>query len=511
MSVAARSSCGCAAVLLLALASPARAEQILDAAVLGAVAAGVAAADRGELDAAEAILADAAARAPRSALVAREHALVLLRQGRLDEAWVRVDRAIALGDADPEVHELRALILAAQNEVDEAREAAARAGTWEGDLIGASLGDPSAAARASPWVDEQSPRGALAALTLAAHAGTNGERTTARSLAALAQGLARASDSGAVLEAARALDGRLGGGEDGGERLRIGGRVRASVDHATNPLYGAEGGAAKPRSLRASVLAEAAFQAPISTARLDAAVRFDQRMQLVDRERLDGLDLSGLSLAVSVEVPISARANAARVGLALRFHDLWGDGLDTHWATTFEGGPTLTLPLDVSTHAVLGVYGVGVDFIDRSPPDALVSSQNRDRIGQRAVATLLHDGGWLAVRADAAFLRDDAYGEAFDVRGGLLAGRIHAAVTEEIVLRTGAAVLVRSFGPVGDALVLGSAATRLELRVTAEIGAEVRLAEGYYLVVEDTWIRNTGRDEHDYTHNVLSLGLEARW
>lgn len=502
------------AAFALALGVAMAAPQIVLAAApttLARVVEAGAALDRGELDVAERILSRAREDAPRSALVAREHATVLLRMGRGEDALLAIDRALSLGDADPEVLELRALILASLGRDQEARDTAARAGTWEADLVGAALGDASAAARASPWVDEASPRGALAALTLAAHAGSTGARTTARSLAALAQDLARASDSGVVLDAARRLDARLGGEGEGGERVRTGGRLRATVDYATNPLFEPEGSRGKPQSLRSAVVAEAAFQAPIATARLDAAVRVDQRIQLVDRARLDGLDLSNLSLATSVEVPISSRPRAALLGLSFRFHDLWGDAFDTHWATTFEGGPTLTLPLDVSTRAILGVYGVGVDFIDRSPPDAQVSSQNRDRIGQRAVATLLHDAGWLVVRADAAFIRDDAYGEAFDLRGGLLGGRIDAAVTDEIVLRTGFSVLVRSFGPVGDAIVLGSAATRLEVRVMAELGAEVRLLEGYYLVVEDAWLTNSGREGHDYTHNVLSLGLEARW
>lgn len=473
------------------------------------VARAAAAIEQGALVEAEALLAEAAREHPQSTLVARERAVVLLRLGAGERALAEVDRALAGGDVEPEVHELRARILAELGRRAEARQAAITAGTWESELLAASLGDSTAAARASTWIDEASPRGALTALTLAAHAGTSGERTTARRLAALAEASARTTESGLVLDAARDLSARLGEGE----RVRVGGRVRLGVDYATNPLFEPSGGSKKPQGLRSSLVAEAALQAPISTARLDVAARLDQRVQLLDRERLDGLDLSGLSVAASVEVPISSRPNAALVGLALRVHDLWGDAFDTHWATTVEGGPTLTLPLDAETRLVIGVYGVGVDFVDRSPPDGLVSSQNRDRVGQRAVASLVRDGSWLALRFDAAFMRDDAYGEAFDVRGGLLGGHLRASVTDadEIVLYTGASMLVRSFGPVGDALVLGSAATRLELRVTAELGAEVRLRDGLALIVEDTWIDSSGREGHEYTHNVLSIGLEARW
>jgi len=474
------------------------------------LARGVQALARGDLDQADRTLREARKADEWSALAAREHAIVLSRMGKNAEAREAIERAIALGDRDPEVSEIHARILGDLGEIEEAMRAAARAHTWEGDLIGASLGDRLAAHRASVWAEESSSRGALAALILAAHAGSTGERTTARTLVDMSEVLARGAGADPVLGAARALRDRLGLG--GGERVRFAGRVRTSVDYATNPLFEADGTpGARPRGLRAAFAAEGGIQAPISTARLDAAARIEQRVQIIDRERFDGVDLSALSLAASVEVPISARPSAAQVGMTLRFHDLWGDAFDTHWATSFEAGPTLALPFDGSTKLVLGVFGVGVDFVDGSPRDAEISSQNRDRIGQRATAALLHDHGWFQLRGEVGFSRDDAFGEAFDSRGGVVAGRVTAEVTESVSIRTGVAVWLRSFGPVGDAVVLGAASTRLEVRTVAELAAEIRLSDHLSLLVEDDWIRNSGRAGHNYTHNVLSFGLEARW
>lgn len=464
---------------------------------------------RGEVQAALQKLERAKELDPASPIIYRDLAIALGRAGRYAEAERMIAQAIDLGDADPEARELHALLLARSGRKDEALAAAQDARSWEGDLIAASLGDRSSASRATEWTSERTSRGALTALVLAAYAGEAGERTSARNLVSVSELTAAEAGSVAVLEAARALRGRLDG--ESSELLKAGARARSVVEHATNPRFTASGSDPAPAGLRLGLLAEAAVQAPIGTARLDGAFRFDQHLYLTAGDALEQLDISGFTLAASAEVPISTSPEAASVGVAVRFRDLFGDRFRRHYATTIEGGPTLTLPFDLGTRLVLGVFGVGTDFIDGSPPDAEISSQNRDRIGQRAVAALIVETEHVDARAEALFLRDDAYGEAFDVRGGAISGRVEVRVPFGISLRGGLALTLRRFGPVGDPTVLGAAATRSEFRTAVELAALVPIGDHLALLIEELWISSSARPEHSYSNNVLTAGVEVRW
>lgn len=494
------------ACLCLLTSAPARADEL---SVLGWLARGDAAMAEGQVRVAIERYQVARAEDPSNALVERALAGALLRAGRAAEALLHIERAIELGDVEPEVQELHALILAADAKPEAAKDAALSAGTWEGDLIAASLGDPQGASRATPWVEEASLRGSLTALVLAAHVASQGHRTAARNLTAAAQALARESQSASVLEAARDLEQRLH--DDEAPLLRAAARARTAFEYATNPRFLPDGTGDKPLALRLGIQAEAAVQAPIGTARIDGAVRVDQLVYLSNRAALPRLDLTGLTAAASLEIPISTRPEAALVGLQFRVNDVFADAFETHYAITVEGGPSLTIPFDLGTRLVLAVYGVGIDFIDFSPPDAEVSSQNRDRIGQRVIAALVHEGDWFTARAEALFVRDDAYGEAFDNRGGALAGHFEARLSRQIRLHAGMSLELRSFGPVGDAVVLGDAAFRTELRTMVKVGAVVPVSELFAVTVDDIWIRNNARAGHSYNENVLSLGWETRW
>ncbi|MCC7382299.1 MAG: tetratricopeptide repeat protein [Deltaproteobacteria bacterium] len=476
--------------------------------LLQILAEGRAALAHGEIDTAVERIAKAAALDPDSPFIAHDLAIARLRAGDLDGALAAVERSMALGNDDPEVFALEALILAQRDQGADAVEVARRAGTWESDLIAAVLGDAAAASRATGWVRESSHRGALTALVLSAYAGAKGERTSARNLAALSAQIAAHSQEPRVAQAAGELELRLGGGDDW---IKAGTWLRTSFDYATNAELSAEGSGHRPLALRLAFSAEGAAQAPIGTARLDAAARIDQHVYLTARDRLAKLDVTGLALAASVEIPISSSPEAARVGLALRYQDLFGDAFRLHYATRFEGGPTLTIPFDLGTRLVLGIFGSATDFIDGSPPDALISSQNRDRFGQRASAAFTYEAEWFDVLAEALFLRDSAKGEAFDARGGALAARVQAYIEGGLILRMGFTALLRRFGPVGDPVILGSAATRTELRLAAELGAYVPISGPVALVIEDTWIKSSASAEHGYTENVVSVGMEARW
>src|SRR5688500_13474504 len=191
-------------------------------------------------------LTEASMLLPDDFVIARDLASARLRSGDAPGALVAIDRALELGDPDPEAKELRAIILAELGETEAAVETAAAIGTMESDLIGAVLEDRSAAYRLVPLVDEESDRGALVSLVLAAHEGSRGDVASARRLELVAEQQALRSESFPLVHAARELGGRLN--EAGGLRHHV--RLRAGVDYATNPSYLAGGDPERTGALR---------------------------------------------------------------------------------------------------------------------------------------------------------------------------------------------------------------------------------------------------------------------
>lgn len=449
---------------------------------------------------------EAAARAAQSSpIAARDLAVAYARAGRVDEALAEVDRAMALGDVDPEVHAFRAVLLARAGRRGEALAEAQAADGFEGELIGSALLDPVLAERARLNLDDTSPRAALTALVLSAYAGARGLHTIARSLALEAEDRATDLDVSDVAHAARALERRIDA-KDGLETHLL---LRTAIDHATNPLYAY--GQEKRSALRLGLTGAGFVGLPVGRVRIDASARIDQRFMLMDREDFHELDTTAFGLQLAIELPIGLAPGAARAGLVARATDLFGDRLDLHYATAVEGGPYLVVPLGASFALEGGVFGVAADFIDRSPPDARISSQNRDRVGQRATLALSYASRLLDARIETAFLNDDALGDAFDAVGGLVAGRVEARPGDGVLLRMGFAITGRDFGPVGDRAIIGPAAVRTEVRTAVELGVRVPLSNVLGWSIEDIWARNNARRGHGYTENVLSLGLEAMW
>lgn len=463
---------------------------------------------RGELESSVACLEAALTARPDSAVLARDLALAYAQTGRHQEALALVDRAIALGDVDPEAHQFRAILLAELGQDAEARKAALSASSWEGDLVGAALGERESARKLGVWVGEKSARGALATLTLAARAAAEGDRSRARQLAGRAVEDAEVSQIPFVLNAARALRERLGGGA---ERFRGATRFRTTMDYAHNPSFDRVREVRKPHAARASLLGEASLQLPIDTARLDASVRLDQQVHLTGRDVLADFDTTTISGAVALEIPIGRGADAALVGLGLRFADTFGDLFRLHYGYGFEGGPWLEFSLVDRLRVVVAISGLYTDYVDFSPTDDTLSSQNRDVFGQRAnVGFILRETDF-DVRVDAVFHRDNALGDAFDNYGAGLAGRAVVRLPGQAVLRGGLSVMSRRFGPVGDEAIIGEAARRGEARLAATISALFPLEEHIALVLEDTLISNFARQDQSYATNVLSLGLELSW
>lgn len=449
------------------------------------------------LEAAEAI-------APGDALIKRDLAVAYARLHRSEDALAMIERAIILGDTDPEAALLRAMLLETIGRRFDAIQAARAHHSAEGDLVGAALRDPTSVRRAAELAQEDTARAALAALVLAADAGERGLGGVARLLTETAEQRAGAAHAPEIQNAARELERRI---QDHG-RVTPAARARASFDHATNPLYRDQ---SKESALRLALSGEVSLTAPIGIARLDAALRADQHFVLTNRALYQQLDLTLLNVALGVELPISPSPSAALLGLRARASDAWGDQLRVHFATAIEGGPYLVLPLGSSLALEMGFYGVAVDFIDRSPSDSRISSQNRDRVGQRAAFALFFTSDIVEGRIEGSFLRDDALGDAFDALGGSLSGRLRAHVTGGLILGTGVSIIGHEFGPVGDLAIIGPAATRTELRTAVELSARIPFSKNASLVIEDVWLRNNARDAHQYTENVLSVGAEAAW
>src|SRR5262245_41138691 len=89
----------------------------------------------GESERAAACLEAAEALAPDSAIVARDLAVSYARLQRPVEALAKIERAIALGDVDPEAALLRAMLLETCGRKFDAIEAARAQHSAEGDLI----------------------------------------------------------------------------------------------------------------------------------------------------------------------------------------------------------------------------------------------------------------------------------------------------------------------------------------------------------------------------------------
>jgi hypothetical protein len=462
---------------------------------------------RGAPEEALAYLSRAELLLPDDFVVSRDLAAARLRSGDPRGALEAIDRALHLGDPDPEARELRAIILAELGETEAAVEAADSIGTMEADLIGAVLEDPQAAYRLVPLVDEESDRGALVSLVLAAHEGARGDVASARRLDAIAEGQALSSGSLSLIHASRELGGRLA--EAGG--VRYGLRLRAGLDHATNASYLAGGNPARTGAVRVAFAAEGALEIPIGRALFSGALRLDQHVFATERELYRGLDLTAITAATRVELAISRHPNSALVGFGLRYVDVFARLFRDHYATSIEGGPDLTLQVLAPLRIRLAFYGIATDFIDLSPANAIVSSVNRDRVGQRVALTMMLESDWLAGLVEAMFLHDDALGDAFDAIGGAGAARVSAQLGKGIALYTGIAVAVREYGPVGDRSIIGPASTRTEIRTTVELGARVPLYDHFDFVMEDVFINDDARAGHSYIENVLSVGVEATW
>lgn len=461
----------------------------------------------GALASAQACLTRALGAQPQSSLAWRAQAQLAIKKGAWGEARAAAEHAAALGDVDPELLELRAMVEGRVGQPKQGRHFAREAATQTADLIAASLDDGDAAYRLTELLGEATPRGALAGLVLAGHALRAGRGDDAEQFLRSAELDARRADAPQLQRVAARLLANL----HREHRLAWGARLGLSTDYQRNPAFTSAQDRNHASTARLSTTAELGVELPLGRLRWRNVLTARQHVLLARRSRFCCLDLSAYGLGSHLRLSLGPDPEAVVVGLMVRWTDVFADRLRFHHAAQLEGGPTLSLRLGASTHLELAFLGVYTDFIDTSPADLRVSSINRDRVGQRAILGLGFEMGWIQGRVEAMFLNDDADGDAFDVLGGVLGARFEAQPDEDLTLFTAVSVGLRQYGPVGDRSVIGSAATRNEVRTSVRLGARVRLLPRLELVLQDIYVNNSARAGHGYTDNVLSVGVQTRW
>ncbi len=450
----------------------------------------------------------ASERLPTSAVVAKDLATALARQERWDEAHAEIARARRLGAAGPEIELLTAVVQAARQAPALAREAAIREGSWRGDLIATRYGSSAAKGRLVALLPESTRRAAWGRLVLAMTESGDGDLPAARLLASSAEQQADQLGLSQLAVSARRLDDRLMADASGWQgRLRL----RSALEYPTNPGFEAASDAPGSVPVRLALTVSGGLSRSFGRLVAYGALRVDQHLFLNQRDDLGEYDIFRWSLAAGLRYPLSADPNGTVLAVVTRFVDVYGDRFGEHLGWMLEGGPEPHLRVSGNLRARLAFYGQKTDFIDRSPPAGLLSAVDRDRVGQRAILTFTYDTPRLRASGDAMFLRDRATGEAFDAIGGGVGFRLATRASDRLWLNIGVTGTLREFGPVGDAAVIGDAATRTEFRTVARLGARWRLNERLFSVVENVWVGTAARDRHRYTNNVLSVGMEAVW
>jgi len=475
-------------------------------------AAQLAAIARAHLDAADLPAARQCARAarsldPSSARVALDAALVFVATRELQAAADALRAAAAPGVAGPELHEAQALLAAAQGDEARVREAGRAAGTFEGRLLAAAAGDgESAAALDAPaWPGR---RGAWSAAARALYAHRWG-RTDARR-GALEQTRAEAETARvyelvlAVRRARAGLD-----AERWGPVERAFAKVGAGLH--TNPAW-----VSTPRDAQAGAFTQleagVGLVGHLGAVSLRGRVDALQRVFVTARDELQTYDLSGLSGAVALGVPIGADPTAARLSLDARFTGAWIDDGAQAVGSLLEAGPDLSFRVASQAFLHLAFYGVRYDFDSSlAPTEGGAPGNERDFVGQRAVVGLAWEAPRASARLDAVFTAQQAQTPAFDALGGGFAGEVRVWASERLWTRLEISAWIRDFGPSARPGPVGEAQTRSEVRSRFGLELGLRLADAWSLVLRDDFVATFAREGTDYDANVARLGLEVAW
>lgn len=443
---------------------------------------------------------------PNSAIAHHHLAISLAMAKKYESALDALNLAHELGSRSAEGTELKAMILSRLGKTKAALIQAKATRTFAGQLIAVTLNDGPAMQEVAHKISEVSERGLLASGILAASAARRGKKVQAINLLKLAEEYGHQLAQAEWADGVRALRFRI---REQVPYLSTAARLQTRFDHVKNPEFQAAGEASVRSAIRLSMNAEASFTLSLDAFRIDTALFALQRRFLVERAILRPVEISGFAWASAISVPVQHRPFSPRVGMQFRVRDLYAQSLAIHYANSIEAGPFLQLPFSGGLQLDLGFLGVATDFIDKSPPDEVVSSQNRDIVGQRALMNLSWWADVFRGQFQASFFRDDARGAAFDVNGGSLSLRILTDLSGGLFLRTGAGLSLRRFGPVGEAAILGSAAIRNEIRLYGELAVLVHLTPWLRFALEDRYLQNAGRSGHAYTDNILSVSAQV--
>lgn len=444
------------------------------------------------------------ARAPEdgTGLLRYGEAQALYALGRLDDAAVAAERALAAGLPEDLGAGLLARIHAAAGRVSASRAAALQSGTLDGQLWAAALGDEPSARAVRRLAGGGGGEAVRAQLALAWFSRSQGRPVRARRLAERAGARARRLGLTELARSARAL--QLGAETS----WRIGLDVATTSEAIGNPLFA-------PRTLQGSLLvggaAELDGRGQVGIVRGRARLRLEGRGEAVGSA---GPSLGGWAVVgeAGLDLPIAGDPAGAIVHLDVRLQTRWLSNVSRPLGTLLELGPTLRIPLARSWVLAVGGNGVRVDVGDRfTVPDDAPVPENRDVIGQRAFVAVEHETEAVRGHLAAFFANDQADGSAFDARGGGLAAGVELALGPRWTLGLGGHATLRDFGPAEATAVAGEGETVLELRTAAHASAAAALGGGFRLLAEQWVVRIEPTGASDVTRVLGRLGLEKCW
>ncbi|MBX2811034.1 MAG: hypothetical protein KTR25_04470 [Myxococcales bacterium] len=455
---------------------------------------------RGDVEAAIVCLEFAYRLLPDSEVIARDLGVAYAQATKLEEAQAQLLIARELGDTNGDLE--LALVLGENLAFKAALTAALRAGGIEGRTIAASLGDGAALHALRHSLKTAGVDRPISRLLLAAEAARSGAVRAAAIMAKEAQEEAELLHDSLVLNAARTLRSRL----DQVARLDVQARVNVVTEHIHNPLWLSEVPKGLHSGWASSVVGELNLTGHLGAVSWEAGLVADQRIFLINRDELAGVERLAILGYVAMIVPLSEDLRSAKLRVGLRAIEVRSDRFRKGLATAVEGGPTLTISVAPRWSTELGIYGIWSNL-----PESEIRNLARDRVGQRVRGALLYQGSLLTSEVELIAMNDDAAGQVFSASGVALSGWVHLEVSRWWQARAAASVLVRRWGPVGNEAVIGAVIQETDVRWTTNIGLSRKLNSVLAWTIDSFFVRNEASASSRYIAHDLRLGVEAKW
>ncbi len=436
-----------------------------------------------------------------------EYALALAQIRDFNGALDSLKKALDLGQNTRSAFLLQSVSFFELGQKEAALEAALRAGGFDGALVATLLGDEASAYSLGQWVEEKSRQGMFAAMALGLHQAQKRHLLGARQLNQVALAQAQNLSMSPEFHAVRQFE--LGLRKQGPLDFKV--SLGAFLGHISNPRYLAQPQREQRNSLALQLQGKTDLIWTADSFLLKTGLGYGQQLMLNNRELSPNLDLNQIEYDFQVAVPLSKNPYAAQLHFNGQWVGIWNHEFANHLGNLFEGGPGLVMQVASGLELDIALSGVVNNLEQSLSASGNPSALDRNSVGQRVRMGLHLKRSQISARLDGLFVHDESKGAAFDSSGGGLSGRIVAQATKDIRLHTAVSAILRRFGPIGDQGVVGAAAFRDELRLSAQLGVMVRLNEFTEAVIQDTWVDNIARDQHGYTHNILSLGVLMRW